>query len=402
MTTRTTSPASRRTWPLWTILSALTLVAVVVCAFLAWRQSDRSGPAHARQGQAALAAGHIAQAEQEWRQGIRVAPGDPQCYTLLGDLFLRQQRFPEAVAVYTVAAKLSPQDGTLFLRLNRADLAVNDIPAARAAAKRAAELRPDDPDAVGLYGMLENKNNNLPAALTALRRAHELRPDDADYLHALVRLEMNMQNMADAERDLTPWLNAHPDDAWGCHLMAAIFEQKPHTPDTLKAALDYELRAQAGRPNDLHVTGALGELYLFLNRTPDALRVYQSGLRQDPHSEEMLHGLLRCYGRLGQAGQAAQVSATLQQESARHQRMTHLKDVTSLNPADIPSGVELARLQEQEGDDAEAYRLYVRLVTHSPSDPRPRRALADFYRRHDRPGLAQQVLRPDFTPPDAQ
>ena len=401
MPVSTPSPSSGNPRRLLAAFGVVVLAVVLAIAFLA-RQQGSAGATHARQGQAALAAGRPAQAEQEWRRGVQADPGDPQCYALLGDLYMQQQRFPEAVAEYAAASKLAPHDGTLFVRLNQAALAVNDVPAARAAAKRAAELLPDDADAVGLYGLLENRYNDLPAALPALRRAHTLRPDDPDYLHALVRLEMNMQNMGDAERDLTPWLQAHPGDAWGCHLMAAIFEQKPHAPDTLATALGYELRAQAGMPNDLRVEGALGELYFFMNRTSDALRVYQSGLRQNPHSEEMLHGLLRCYGRLGQADQAAQTSVRLQQESARHQRITHLKDVVSLNPSTVVPALELARLDEQDGDDGAAYNLYVKTVRRQPADSRPRRALSDFYRRHARPGLAQQVLRPDFMPPDAQ
>lgn len=391
------TPSSRRASRLSAVLVALALVAVSA-AFLAWRQDSRSGAVHARQGQEALAAGRTAQAEREWRQGVQEDPGDPQCHVLLGDLYLQQQRFPDAVAEYTTATRLSPNDGGLFLRLNRAALAVKDVPTARAAAKRAAELRPDDAAAVGLYGMLEKQYENRPEALRALRRAHALRPDDEDYLHELVKLEMTVLDMAAAERDLAPWLQTHPDDAWGCHLMAVLYEQKPRSPATLQTALGYELRAQAGRPDDLHVASELGNLYSLLNRPADALRVYQAGLRVDPRDEAMLHGLAVCYGRLGQTAAASRAAARLQVQSTRRQRITHLKDLLSLNPSDVASGLELARLQEQGDDDSAAYALLTGLVRRTPADARPRRALAQFFLRHDRPGLAQRILQPDYVP----
>ena len=316
----------------------------------------------------------------------------------LGDLYLAQKRFPEAVAAYTKAATLAPTDGTLFLRLNRADLAVGDVKGAEAAAKRAADLRPDDPDAVGLYGMLENRQNNPAAALAALRRAHALRPEDRDYLLGLVNLEIQAVTLGPAEQDLTPYLQTHPTDAWACHLMGVIWELKSHTPAGWQTALAYEQRAQQGLPDDPRVCLTLGDLYLSLDRPADGLAAFQTGRRLLPNSEAMLHGLIQADNRLGDHKAAAQTAADLQRVAARHQRIPFLRERLALDPTDVASGLALARLEEEEGDDGTSRGLLTDLLRRAPRDPRLHRALAGFYLRHHRPDLASRVERLDYTP----
>ena len=358
----------------------------------------RPGPAHERRGLAALAQGRPAEAEQEWRQGIQEDPRALGCYAQLGDLYLAQKRFSEAAAAYTAAVHLAPTDGTLFLRLNRAALAAGDVPGAEAAAKRAADLRPEDPDAVGLYGLLENRQNNPAAALAALRRAHTLRPSDRDYLLELVNLEIQAVALGPAEQDLTPYLQTHPTDAWACHLMGVIWELKSHTPAGWQTALAYEQRAQAGLPDDPRVCLTLGDLYLSLDRPAESRAAFQAGRKLLPNSEAMLHGLVQADSRLGDRKAAAAVAAALQTLAARHQRISFLRERMTLDPADVASGLALARLEEEEGEDGASRGLLTGLLRRAPRDPRLHRALADFYLRHHRPDLASRAARLDDAP----
>lgn len=389
-------PSASLTW----LRPALGLVLVLILAASGWywHQYTRPGVSHDRAAKEALAAQRPADAEQEWLQGIKEDPTSPVCFNHLGDLYMAQKRYPDAVVQYTAASRLSPQDGDLFLKLTRAQLAVGEKRAAAGAAKRAAELRPDDADAWGLYGLITEQLFDTSASLPALRRAHALRPSDRDYLIELVRTEANNIDLSQAERDLTPFLQAHPDDPMANHLMAYLYEQKPRTPEVLQAALAYELKAAAGMPGDLRVCIGLGDLYLDMGRNADALRTFQEGLKSNPRSEEMMHGLVTSYTRLGQPQQAASIAARLQSLTTLHQRITHLQEVMKGDPANIAAGLELGRLQEQDGDDAAAHALYVSLVRRLPQDPRPRRALADFFLRHGSPRLARQALNTAHLP----
>lgn len=403
MQTRRTSPSRLgkpgrpRTRP-WRVLGLILALTGLVAACLAWRQYTRPGAAHSRAGQEALSAQRPADAEQEWLQGIKEDPTSADCYVQLGDLYMAQKRYPEAVAKYGDASRLSPQDGWLFVKLTQAELAVGDKKAAEAAAKRAAALLPDNADAWGLYGLIEQDLFNQPDALAALRRAHELRPTDRDYLLGLVRTEANNINLPQAERDLAPYLKAHSDDPMACHLMSYLYQQKPRTPDTLQTALNYELKARIGMPDDLRVLIGLGDIYLDMNRNQEALRVYQDGLKRHPDSEEMLHGLVNSNTRLGRTSQAASYAARLQALASLHQRISHLKDVLKDAPANVVAGLELGRLQEQDGNDAAAHATYAFMVRQAPQDSRTRLALAGFFRRHGSPNLARQALQPNYVP----
>lgn len=362
------------------------------------RQYRQPGPSHDRTAQQAAASGRVAEAEQEWLQGAKEDPNYAPSYLHLGDLYLSEKRYGEAASAYQSAAKLTPQDGLLFLNLNRAELAAGDVKAAEEASRRAADLRPDDPDALGLYGLFEVRQKNDPAALAPLSRAHQLRPDDRDYLVELVRIEIENVAFVQAEQDLAPYLQAHPSDGWACHLMGVIFELKSYDPANWKTALTYEQRAQALLPNDPRVYMTLGDLYFDLNRPADGLKAFQMGRRLLPNSEAMLHGLVKGYNRTGNRPAAAASAAALQILAARHQKITYLQEQMSLNPANVASGIALARLEEEVSDPATALNILGHLVQNAPQDPRPHQALSDFYLRHQRPGLAKQALRLDYRP----
>ena len=345
-----------------------------------------------------MADGKPGEAEQEWRQGIAEDSSYAPNYVHLGDLYVQAGRFPEAVTEYGTAAQRTPNDGTLFLKINRADLAVHDLKGAEAAAKRAADLLPNDADAAGLYGLFEARQQNDPAALAPLRRAHQLRPSDRDYLLELVRIEIENVAFAQAQSDLAPYLQTHPNDYWACHLMGVIFEMKSQQPGDFQTALAYEQRAAAGLPNDPRVYITLGDLDLDLDRPDDALQAFQKGQRLLPNSEAMWHGLVRCYTRLNEPKQVAASAAALQRIAARHQRITYLQEQMALHPDNVTSGLALAQLEQEEGDEGTDYAILRSLWLRVPRDSRLHRALADFYRRQHRPDLAVQALRLGYTP----
>lgn len=364
----------------------------------AWTQHARPAQAHLRRGQEFAAAHQDALAEQEWRQGVTADPAAPNCHAALGDLYARQERFPDAVTEYAAAAKLSPNDGALFLRLSQALVRVNDLPAAGDAARRAADLRPDDPAPIGLYGIIESKRKQNDKAILALRRALQLAPDTREFLLPLVQLEVGSNDYAGAERDLTPYAQAHTTDADACYQMALILRQKPHTPDNQKAALDYARRAQAAMPGNESVLILLGRLSLDAHQPAQALQIYQSVVKAHPNSEEALQGLVTCYTQSGDSGKAGAAAGRLAEALTRHNRMAHLTDQIRLNQQDIGAALEMARLEEQDGDNRMAEAFYDQAIRLAPADPRPRPALAAFLRRTGRPELAKQATRTDFLP----
>lgn len=381
------------------LLAVCLLLIAAACVFLSWRQATRPGTTHYLKGMEYASAQKFDQAQQEWLLGVREDPGSAECYEQLGLLYTEVRRYADAEECYKKATANAPDRGALFLALARVQQIRGDLKAAAANAERAAQLLPDNPEAVGEYGMLAARQKRRPVALRALRKAHDLRPGDTRYLLAMVNLEMDAMDMAQAERDLAPYMQAHSDDAQAAYMMAVIYNQKPRTPENVRIALDYARRSRPGmRPSDPRAYVLIGQLLLASNKPTEALQAYSLGAKIAPQAEDVLHGLLDCYNRLGQTRQADAVAVRLQAATARHDRIGHLKHVMGFNHFDTTSGLELARLEEEDGRRQTALGYYMQLVRQSPKDPRTRAALVAFLRRSGRPDMAQKAARPDFIP----
>lgn len=384
------------------VLFLIGLFALLAYGAWSWRQYTRPGQIHYRRGMDFLAAHRFRDAEREWQIGVRLDPTSPDCYERLGDLYQEVRDYPQATANYAQAAKLRPQDGTLFKRLADVQIAKGDYRGAFIPAKRAYELLPEDAASAGTYGDLAQRLNHHDDALVAMRRAHQLDPSNSRYLLTLVNIEMDVDLMPAAERDLAPYVQAHPNDAWASYLTAVLYNEKPRTPENLHQAIGYAERSASNVQAPQAVFTLLSQLYLSAGRLTDAERACQLGLQRDPNYADLLAQFAKCEALLGRSQSAAQASSRLQALRTRHDRISylrqHLKTLTVFRSSDVPAGLELARLEEEDGDMQDARTYYVTLVHLAPNDPRTRAALAGFLRRTGRPDLARQALNPKFVP----
>lgn len=388
-----------------TLLLGVCLAGLLVGAaygIWSWHQFTRPGQSFYRRGMDALAAKRFQEAEQQWQNGVRADPTFPDCYERLGDLYQQIRDYPQAVVNYEQAAKLRPQDGSLLKRLAVAQLETGDDRAAFVTAKRAYELLPEDAQVAGNYGDLAQRRGHREDAIAALRKAHQLDPTNNRYLLSLVNVEMDLDLMPAAEQDLTPYAQAHPDDAWASYLMAVLYNEKPRTPENLRQAISYATRSASINNAPRPAFTLLAQLYLNSGQFADAERACQAGMQRNPNDTELMAQFVRCESLLGRSQVAAKTASELHMLQTRHDRIDylgrHLKMLTVFHSSDVPLGLELAKLEEEDGKLKEARTYYVTLVHLAPNDPRTRTALAGFLRREGRPDLAQQALNPKFVP----
>jgi tetratricopeptide (TPR) repeat protein len=384
-----------------TILGAVALLAALaalVTLLLYWRDWSRPGQVHYRRGLDLMAANDPARALDEWTKGIAADPKDPACFEMVADFYSQSRKYREAAALYEEATRLDPKNGELYSKLANTFRNLGRKQQALGAAATAAKLLPNDPDAVGRHGLLLKSEKKRPDALAALRRAEQLRPHTPLFFMALVDLEMEMLQMDQAERDLQGYLAKRPDDPEACFRMAAVFNRKPRTPENVKTAVRYAEKSLPGLRHDARPYTLLGQLYLDQNRPQEALKLYLQGHHVAPNAESLLRGLADCYTRLGRTRELAEVSAEYQAVLKRHDRIDHLTHVMSFNPKDVTSGLELARLSEEEGLLEKSKDYYEQLVRQAPGEARTRKALSGFYRRVGRPDLATRALEPGFMP----
>ena len=194
-------------------------------------------------------------------------------------------------------------------------------------------------------------------------------------------MELDNLDYASVERDLSDYLNKHPNDAEFNYMMAVVYNQKPRTPQNIQTALQYAQKTLPAMARDERSYSILGQLYLDANEPKDALNCYLAGHDHVPNSENMLHGLVDCYARLGDMGKSAAAAAEFQKLTARHNRIQHLKHVLGFNNNDFASALELAKLHEEDGNLKTARSLYDKLAEQAPQDTRIRSARLAFYQR---------------------
>ncbi len=379
-------------------LSVFTLIAA--CAYIGWSWKTWTSPGiyYYEKGMDYATAKHYDLAEQAWITGTRKDPKAWQCYAQLGALYDEAKHPAQAAYAYDAATKIVPDDGDLFLSLERARTAEGNLDAAYAAAKRAAALLPNSAAAAGDYGLLASERHRDMDAVAALHRALALDPGSAKYLMALVSLEISNLDLTRAESDLAPYLAAHPEDYQGHYYMAVILNQKPRTPENVRRGIEQAELALPSMAHDPHGYNLIGLLFLAAGRTEAAYRAFLEGYKIDPHSQAMLHGLLDCDIRRGDTREAALIGARLEQEAARANQIDHLKHVLGYNHKDTASMLELTRLYEETGRQQQEFALFVQSLHETPDDPRIRPAFSAFLLRSKQPGMAKQILRPDFMP----
>lgn len=382
---RTASPRTRILLPFLLIAATVALIFVGISL----RQAARPGMRHYHAGMEAVSQHHLDVAEREWKLGTNEDPDFAPCYEQLGELYAALHRSQDAEANFARAASLSPSDGSLFLRLSRMQHVNAKWEEAFQSAKRAAELMPNDPDAQGGYGILAAERRNTAIALTALRKALTLETrtkESGQYRLALAEVELDNLDYDGVERDLTPYLQAHPDPkdpnyVKANYFMAVVYNQRPRTPENVEKALTFAQTAYPEMSTDARIYSLLGQLFLAKNGVQDALNCYLAGRERAPASEDMLHGLVQCYARLGDTKRQKIAAAQFQVLTARHNRIQHLKHLLGFNHHDVAAGLELAHLWELDGQWREAAKLYQGIAQEMPGDVRAQKAFTDFKTR---------------------
>jgi tetratricopeptide (TPR) repeat protein len=300
-------------------LVAFCLAAIAISAgglYFNWRIDNRPGLAHYNEGMSLATAGDMAGAEKTLLEGTRLDPDYAPCYVELGDVYLKDSRFKESIDAYTKATHLLPTDGKLWFMLGSVLDNQHQDGAAADASFHAATLMPTDADAQAEYALIEDKLSKTDVAYTYYRKAHELAPMKPDYLITMCRFGLQEPSDADQlpyqETELSHYLAANPNDVDAALVMAQTDERLPPTPARTSIGIRNAQAVLSARPNEPAALAALAQLYLSANRVAEAGQTYQTALRSQPDSRDLLHGLLVCDTRLGKTADAAAVAKKLQ------------------------------------------------------------------------------------------
>lgn len=192
------------------------LVVVVAGVGLYTRQSPGWIPVaeiHFNFGTELQARGYHREAEEQFREALRLDPKYAEAYNNLGAVLASQGRQEEAAGMFRRAGELRP--GYWEADYNRADAALRAQRVAEAAAilERLVAERPDSYEANLLLGMARKRSGRSEEALALYRKAAALKPGAVEAPYNEAVLLRDLGRAAEARSLLEGLAREHPEHA---------------------------------------------------------------------------------------------------------------------------------------------------------------------------------------------
>jgi len=248
-------------------------------------------------------------------------------YNLLGTIYLRQARFPEARQVLETALEQSREHADTFYKLGTVALATGDVSGAVTRLRQATSIRPAFPAASAALGMallqkgefeaarealtkgtsvgaeiyvyLGNTNERLgdnESAIKAYAEASRQQPQLFVAQTSLGRLLLGAGRAAEAEAPLRRAAELQPEQPQA-HLYLAL--ALAATGDTEVAVATAQLAKKLGGAESADFHDALGEVFQNLGRPEEAQECFQRSVSLDQSTEKYFRHLAACQRQVG-------------------------------------------------------------------------------------------------------
>ena len=280
-------------------------------------------------------------------RALSASPNSPDANNALGNLFIKDHLFPEAMDRFETVLAVIPKDpearkGELSAATQLALSArqANNPDAALQVLQHALTRLPDDPQLLLETGIEATELHRIPEASDALNTARKLDPSNPETLYALAQLELDQQHMPAAEADLRAYLVVRPDDATAHYGLGHILAMLQRIPG---ARAEFERSIQL-QPVQTEAYYQIGQIELDAHHDDKAEPIFRKVLARDPAHGGALTGM-------GIIAFRAKDYATADRELAAAQ-----KTAPDYGPAHYYRGLALARLGRKQEADAELLR----------------------------------------------
>jgi tetratricopeptide (TPR) repeat protein len=241
-----------------------------------------SAMAHVARGEALLALGQNADAEEALRKAIQLDPSSPLAHSRLARVLLALARPPEAVAAARKATELDASFGEGFAILGGALIAenLNNWGDAIAQAQQGAFLDPKNPIVQTIVGRIFEANGQADQAVASYRKALGSDAGYAPARLALIKLELSRGNRDTAIAEAKKAAADMPTSPEIQYLLGVEAARQ----DDYMAALGYLERAIKGMPGNADAWALLGRAFQFNQRPDDAAEAYGKAVELAPQN----------------------------------------------------------------------------------------------------------------------
>lgn len=293
-------------------------------------------------------AGETDAAEKTIRRALALRPQDERAREWLGEIYLDQERYHEALALFEQCLQRQPDSYFALLgkgqALEQLLLSRHPIPLSQVVqpVEKAVQLNPDHPEGV--------------ATLARMRFTYEQRPDEAEQL-ALRAASLD------------------PHGARPYIILAQITLSRPPTPENLRKAGEYAYEAGRRDLRDPRPPYFVGRVFLQENQVDRAVKALERSIALGPMPEAVSQ-LAVAYRRAGSVAQARRYADLYQRYMDRMGRRNAILAARERAPHDVRHDYALAELylEASQPDTAEEWLAEAKKL--QPRDPRYDRLLA--------------------------
>lgn len=149
-------------------------------------------------GDAALEQDDYLQAEQAYRQALKVSPKLTSAWLRLAQFYMDLNREKDALQILHNAVKSLPEAAPVFFQKGLIEVRLRLFSEAIISLAKAALLVPENPHYSYVYGIALNSYQRPDEALDVLHQAHIRHPDNRDLLYALVAINQDVRHFRSA------------------------------------------------------------------------------------------------------------------------------------------------------------------------------------------------------------
>jgi tetratricopeptide (TPR) repeat protein len=271
---------------------------------------------------------------------------DVNLYYNLATLYEKAGDKEKANQFLAQAVALQPED--LESRLNLAESLLNkgNLDEAQAYLDEVLRRKPDSLRALMLLIQITDKRGDKKMLKDLYERANVLLPDNEVVLYNLAVLEYEAGDWAKSLPHFENYLKNHPKDAETLRFLFDLY-RKVKKEDSAFATAKALLSLNAGDPASYPF---VFEYLNGLNDFKQMAEIMETGVQARPENVEMRQYLVFALLKLGREDEAA----------------VQLSQMAKLKPKDVNLLLQLARLQESQGNVKEAMETYKKIVEISP------------------------------------
>lgn len=306
-------------------------------------------PLQLQLGKRLLDVGEAAEAQTAAARVVRMAPENPEAWTLLGQTELDLHRDLEAEQALERALQLDSTTADAHLALGDYYTRQGSSHGAIDHLRQYTRLRPGDPRGWQSLTRSFLEIGEPGNALEAAQRVLKERPRDAEAFAAAGEACRRLARFDEAETFFQRALASDPHHP-GAHTgLGRVCLARSREPAQLAAAVEHLREAVRTAPADVDARYELGQALAQQGHLEEAVREWRAVLAQTPGETRCRYALAQGLARLGRSSEAEAHQAALARERRYQEQVGEL--VRRIRNAPDPASVQfqLARIHLREG-----------------------------------------------------